>query len=292
MQCPFRTIPYTVQRGVNLPPNDVKPHATNFPVHLQGENINKGCYPTFNYQPNNSYYPCTYVPIPYFSKIGADIDWDNKLNSLTISSDYFDIKKTNETFVSKMNDLETEIKSLKLKNNILSNNYQTLKNFNNTLNDENLKLKQEVNRLKSLPPDIPYETLYDHIFSSNSEFYIYYGKKKFTGAVEENKDLKQLINTTQSDGLRINWVYYPSTNQMYFYVSFINQRLGLNNYDSDEIRRLIGNSYRELHKEFNKITKDNTIKLEMSFVFSENSDGYNVQRSIYVNEDDIEQFPK
>jgi hypothetical protein len=70
----------------------VKAYTSNLPILVNGTDINVQPYPALNYQPNPTIPPYSYVPIAQFSKVGAKVVWDEKANTIYVTTDYFQIK--------------------------------------------------------------------------------------------------------------------------------------------------------------------------------------------------------
>ncbi|MDP4181167.1 MAG: LysM peptidoglycan-binding domain-containing protein [Bacillota bacterium] len=81
------------------------------PIMVNGVNINTGQYPVLNYKPANAQYPYIYVPIAEFSRVGANVAWDNVKQLLTVTTDYYTQKKTIEELQAKITSLQTSIPS-------------------------------------------------------------------------------------------------------------------------------------------------------------------------------------
>lgn len=60
------------------------------PILVNGIDINTGLYHVLNYQPVGAQYPYIYVPIAEFSRVGAQVVWDEANQIITVTTDYFD----------------------------------------------------------------------------------------------------------------------------------------------------------------------------------------------------------
>lgn len=75
------------------------------PILVNGANINTGLYPVLNYKPAGAQYPYIYVLIAEFSKVGAKVNWDDVMQILSVSTDYY-------TNLSAMEDLKRRVAAL------------------------------------------------------------------------------------------------------------------------------------------------------------------------------------
>jgi LysM repeat protein len=82
-------------RGLDDPEEyvPVTAHTVTMPVVINGIDINKPPYQAINYKPTGANYPFIYVPLFQFSLVGAKVSWDEATQSLTVASDYFDLKQ-------------------------------------------------------------------------------------------------------------------------------------------------------------------------------------------------------
>ncbi len=144
MPCPLGTINYTVQSGDTLyriasvfnttiqaillanpginpnalyigqqicvPMSQAVAQIANQPVIVNNVNINTGLYPVLNYRPPNAQYPYIYVPIAEFSKVGANVSWDETKQLLSVDTDYYEMKNTIIQQQNEILDLEEQIK--------------------------------------------------------------------------------------------------------------------------------------------------------------------------------------
>jgi len=62
------------------------------PVYVIQQNINVFPYQALNYQPEGAQFPYVYVPIAQFSKVGAQVNWDEETLTLSVTSDYYQIR--------------------------------------------------------------------------------------------------------------------------------------------------------------------------------------------------------
>lgn len=62
------------------------------PIYVNYQDINKFPYQALNYQPEGTQYPYVYVPIAQFSKVGAVVKWDEAAQSLTVTTDYYQLR--------------------------------------------------------------------------------------------------------------------------------------------------------------------------------------------------------
>ena len=106
LRCPFLwhgqqlTIPvriYEVKSQKNIPKRatqylPVTAYTATQPVIVNGTDINKGLYTVLNYKPAGAQYPYIYVPIAEFSRVGANVVWDEVKQILTVTTDYNTLK--------------------------------------------------------------------------------------------------------------------------------------------------------------------------------------------------------
>lgn len=71
----------------------VKAYTSNLPILVNGSDINVQPYPALNYQPNPTIPAYSYVPIAQFSKVGAEVKWDETTKTIYVTTDYFQVKK-------------------------------------------------------------------------------------------------------------------------------------------------------------------------------------------------------
>jgi hypothetical protein len=62
------------------------------PIYVNYQDINKLPYQALNYQPVGAEYPYVYVPIAQFSKVGAVVNWDDGAQTLTVTTDYYQLR--------------------------------------------------------------------------------------------------------------------------------------------------------------------------------------------------------
>jgi hypothetical protein len=65
------------------------------PVKINGTDINTGLYPVLNYFPSQTFSPYIYVPIAVFNKVGANVSWDDRTQTLSVTTDYYQILRDN-----------------------------------------------------------------------------------------------------------------------------------------------------------------------------------------------------
>lgn len=90
-----------VQKGNWYPPmyrydyrqyEPVTAYTVDRPVYVNNQNINVSPYQALNYQPEGVQYPYVYVPIAQFSKVGAKVKWDEQTQTLSVTTDYFQMR--------------------------------------------------------------------------------------------------------------------------------------------------------------------------------------------------------
>lgn len=81
----------------------VKAYTSNLPILVNGSDINVQPYPALNYQPNPTIPPYSYVPIAQFSKVGAEVKWDENTKTIYVTTDYFQIKTELENTRKQLN---------------------------------------------------------------------------------------------------------------------------------------------------------------------------------------------
>jgi hypothetical protein len=93
-------LPY-IQQGNWYPPRfghdyrqykPVTAYTVDRPVYVNNVDINKFPYQALNYQPTGVQYPYIYVPIAQFSKVGAQVKWDDQTQTLSVTTDYFTMR--------------------------------------------------------------------------------------------------------------------------------------------------------------------------------------------------------
>ncbi|WP_010249281.1 LysM peptidoglycan-binding domain-containing protein [Acetivibrio cellulolyticus] len=143
MACPIGTISYTIQSGdtlykiaakynttyqailtvnpglnpnrlyigqqIYIPVAQATLQIANQPILVNGTNINTGQYPVLNYKPPNAQYPYIYVPIAEFSKVGANVSWDEANQLLTVTTDYYTLQNTVYQQQSQIKDLQEQV---------------------------------------------------------------------------------------------------------------------------------------------------------------------------------------
>ncbi|WP_338448159.1 hypothetical protein R4Z09_18175 [Niallia oryzisoli] len=70
----------------------VTAYTVDQPVNVNNQNINVFPYQALNYQPEGAQYPYVYVPISQFSKVGAKVNWDEETLTLSVTTDYYQIR--------------------------------------------------------------------------------------------------------------------------------------------------------------------------------------------------------
>ena len=70
----------------------VTAYTVDRPVYVNKIDINTFPYQALNYQPKGVQYPYLYVPIAQFSKVGAKVAWDEQTQTLSVTSDYYQIR--------------------------------------------------------------------------------------------------------------------------------------------------------------------------------------------------------
>lgn len=95
----------------------VTAYTLSVPIYVNGTDINKPPYPAINYKPEGVQYPYVYVPIAQFSKVGAVVNWDDKTQTLNVTTDYFTLKQSQQTsfpLQSKINICHDALAALRL----------------------------------------------------------------------------------------------------------------------------------------------------------------------------------
>lgn len=111
----------------------VTAYTADRPVLVNGYDINTGLYPVLNYKPEGAQYPYIYVPIAEFSRVGAKVVWDEKLQLLTVVTDYYDTK--------------AEFYEFAHENLIVINTYMRTEGEIQRLWEENAKLKAQLEQM-------------------------------------------------------------------------------------------------------------------------------------------------
>lgn len=62
------------------------------PIYVNGTDINTGTYPVLNFKPQGAQAPYIYVPIAEFRRVGANVQWDDAKQTMTVTSDYDQLK--------------------------------------------------------------------------------------------------------------------------------------------------------------------------------------------------------
>jgi len=74
----------------------VTAYTLSTPVNVNGVNINVPPYQALNYKPKEAQYEYVYVPIAQFSKVGAQVIWDEPTQTLNVTTDYFALKQSQQ----------------------------------------------------------------------------------------------------------------------------------------------------------------------------------------------------
>jgi predicted nuclease with TOPRIM domain len=116
---------------------------------VNGVDINQGQYPVLNFKPATAQYPYIYVPIAEFSRVGAQVVWDEIQQLLTVTTDYYDIKSLLSSLTSENTNLNFSINTLKAENQALQTDCEKTREMNSSLTSEIIKLNNTVNTLKA-----------------------------------------------------------------------------------------------------------------------------------------------
>ncbi|KAA9026979.1 hypothetical protein [Niallia endozanthoxylica] len=89
----------------------VTAYTVDQPVYVNQQNINVFPYQALNYQPEGAQFPYVYVPIAQFSKVGAQVNWDEETLTLSVTSDYYQIRNELTDCQKKLKDCMTSLKT-------------------------------------------------------------------------------------------------------------------------------------------------------------------------------------
>ncbi|WP_442599980.1 outer membrane protein assembly factor BamB family protein [Neobacillus sp. D3-1R] len=87
-------------------PETVQTYIANHPIYVNGVDINTGANPVLQVRTENAPYPSYYVPMSEFSRVGANVTWDEAKRSYHITSDYHQLKEHNQQLRQKLADLD------------------------------------------------------------------------------------------------------------------------------------------------------------------------------------------
>lgn len=100
--------PYVKTRQLSYRP--VTAYTADRPIFVNGYDINTGLYPVLNFKPANAQYPYIYIPISEFSRVGANVLWDEAKQLLSVVTDYYQIKANYENLQQKSSQVLEEAK--------------------------------------------------------------------------------------------------------------------------------------------------------------------------------------
>lgn len=141
------------------PPNTVIAYKATRPTLVNNENINIGLYPVLNYKPEDAQYPYIYVPIAEFKRVGADVEWDESQQILTVVSDYYKLKDNVNRLTKENKSLNSMIKYIEDISHVIVRDKDNM----DLLSYDNLNMKDNKKNFDSY--DFPPEEFYDNLYN-------------------------------------------------------------------------------------------------------------------------------
>lgn len=160
------------------------------PVIVNGSNINTGLYPVLNFRPANATYPFIYVPISEFSKVGANVVWDDTRLLLTVTTDYYTLKNQALALTNETSYLRSVIDSIV--NDGLGNSASNIMETGFVAQEGEWIYYRRITRYDPTTPGMIYKI-----------------RKDGSGDTKLNDDKSYYINVLNG------WIYYSDLNRIY-----------------------------------------------------------------------------